>query len=106
MKSVEEEKLGNLKNAEKRNAQGVLHCEDAPAVTWSDGSKCWFFHGKLHRLDGPAVEYSGGYKAWYIDNKLVSKKAYPIAIVMFLFDCSEKIAKVLLDVINNITASD
>ena len=39
----------------KRDQNGLLHCDDGPAVTSADGSFVWFKHGRIHREDGPAV---------------------------------------------------
>lgn len=39
---------------------GKLHCEDGPAIEYSDGSKAWYINGKRHRLDGPANKWGGG----------------------------------------------
>ncbi|MYM40148.1 hypothetical protein [Duganella qianjiadongensis] len=47
-----------------------LHCEDGPAIIWSDGSYEWYLNGLKHRTDGPAVERSDGTKFWYLNNKL------------------------------------
>lgn len=45
---------------EKRNIEGLLHCDDGPALVTRDGDKYWYQNGLLHRTDGPAVEYIGG----------------------------------------------
>ena len=52
------------------DANGYLHRDDGPAVTWYDdfyGKKemeKWMKHGMLHRLDGPAWIY------YYTDGKI------------------------------------
>ena len=56
----------------KRNSEGLIHCEDGPAVELASGTKEWWINGKRHRLDGPAVEYFGG-KEWWIKGKLHRK---------------------------------
>lgn len=39
----------------KRDQNGLLHCDDGPAVTADDGSFVFYRHGRIHREDGPAV---------------------------------------------------
>ena len=46
---------------------GKLHCEDGPAVVWSDGCLEWWHHGKRHREGGPAVTWADGTTFWYND---------------------------------------
>lgn len=48
----------------KRNSNGDFHCEDGPAIVWSNGDKAWFINGVRHREDGPAIEYET-FVAWY-----------------------------------------
>jgi hypothetical protein len=47
------------------NGIGQLHCEEGPAIVYSDGSEEWFHTGERHRLDGPAVIWAEGSKFWY-----------------------------------------
>lgn len=47
------------------NAVGQLHCEEDPAVEYTDGAKCWYQHGKLHREPGPAIVTPLGSAGWY-----------------------------------------
>ena len=49
----------------------VIHREDGPAVTRSDGRKRWVSHGKKHREDGPAVIYGDGEKEWWWEGDCV-----------------------------------
>jgi hypothetical protein len=40
-----------------KDADGLPHREDGPAVTSKNGDyRYWNHHGKLHRTDGPALE--------------------------------------------------
>ena len=82
-----------------QNEQGLLHCEDGPAVVWADGSKEWWLngkphregghaiehkngdkewykHGQLHRIDGPAIEYADGTKEWFISGEEVTEEEF------------------------------
>ena len=43
----------------------ILHREDGPAVTFSNGDEEWWSYGRLHRLGGPALIYNDGEKYWY-----------------------------------------
>lgn len=53
-----------------RDNQGRLHCEDGPAVYYSDGSvEVWYWHGKIHRKGGPAYKYGSSIK-WYRHGRL------------------------------------
>jgi hypothetical protein len=48
----------------------ILHCEDGPAVVWSDGSVEYFVNGFLHNENGPAIiHYYNSFvrKFWYIN---------------------------------------
>jgi len=56
---------------------GKCHCEDGPAVIWTDGTKLWFLNGKRHREDGPATEYADGTKEWFLNNKLIARGEQP-----------------------------
>ena len=53
-----------------KNAEGLYHREDGPAIEWANGTKEWYLNGKLHRADGPAIEFANGSKAWYVNGKL------------------------------------
>jgi len=53
-----------------RNAEGQLHREDGPAVTYTNGREEWWQNGKLHRVDGPAIIYADGGEAWHLNGKL------------------------------------
>ena len=44
---------------------GLLHCEDGPAVIIDPFIKKWYKHGMRHREDGPAIE-CGSYKEWWL----------------------------------------
>lgn len=41
--------------ATKRNASGELHCEDGPAVTWSDGAKQYYVDGHALGVHGKLI---------------------------------------------------
>src|ERR1700729_2711839 len=55
---------------QKINERGNFHCEDGPAVVYSNGKKVWYFNGNIHRTNGPAIEYSNGDKSWYLNGVL------------------------------------
>lgn len=44
------------KKGEEWRLNGLLHNENGPARTYSNGTKQYYKHGYLHRTDGPAVE--------------------------------------------------
>jgi hypothetical protein len=50
------------------DANGVHHCDDGPAIIWSNGYRRWYLNGRLHRTDGPASLYADGTKGWWLDN--------------------------------------
>ena len=52
------------------NNEGMLHCNNGPAIEYTDGTKYWHLDGKLHREDGPAIECARGTKYWHLDGKL------------------------------------
>jgi hypothetical protein len=78
------------------NEHKKFHREDGPACEYNDGSKTWFLKGRLHRLDGPAKDWADGTKMWYVDGQQYSEKQFPIAVIMFLLDCNEEIANMVL----------
>jgi hypothetical protein len=81
---------------------GNLHRVDGPAVErYNDKYRAWYVNGKCHRLDGPAVEYVDGLRHWYINGKYVLRENFPKAVVMFLFNCDEQTAQLILDVLND-----
>ena len=47
------------------SADGQLHREDGPAVTWANGMQEWWWAGQRHREDGPAITWPDGQQAWY-----------------------------------------
>lgn len=53
-----------------RNADGLLHNPDGPAVEWSNGSKEYYINDQLHRTDGPAVEHPNGDKEYWVNGGL------------------------------------
>jgi len=53
-----------------KNAFGLLHRLDGPAIEWTDGGKAWYKNGSRHRLDGPAIISFSGDKIWYQEGKL------------------------------------
>ncbi len=57
-------------SVEYRDAQGNLHREDGPALSYPDGTNFWFRHGTIHRADGPAIERADGTREWLIDGEL------------------------------------
>ena len=53
-----------------RNADGLLHRTDGPAIVTAKGDKGWFVNGKRHRTDGPARELVDGTREWWVDDWL------------------------------------
>ena len=51
---------------------GRHHCQDGPALEWSDGGKEYQRNGYLHRIDGPAVERPNGDDEWYWYGQLMT----------------------------------
>lgn len=49
---------------------GLLHCDDEPAVEYSDGTQFWYRDGIVHRDDGPAVKNPFGPTKWIRNGKL------------------------------------
>lgn len=43
-----------------RYHEGILHCDDGPAIETDTGIKKWLQNGVFHRLDGPAIVYTLG----------------------------------------------
>jgi len=62
-----------------KNAEGLLHRLDGPALEGTDGNKCWFQNGLRHRLDGPAIEFPSGVKEWWI-NGVIHREDGPASI--------------------------
>lgn len=56
---------------EHTNDQDQISCEEAPIISWFDGSKEWYKHGKRHRTDGPAIEYVDGSNEWWVDGNRI-----------------------------------
>ena len=52
------------------------HCENGPAVEYTDGTKAWYLNGKLHRESGPAVTFVNGTKGWYLNDKRYTQEDY------------------------------
>jgi hypothetical protein len=50
---------------------GILHCDDGPAIVYPDGSLAWYKDGKLHNDDGHAIELPNGSRLWYQNGKYV-----------------------------------
>jgi len=56
---------------------GVLHRDDGPAVTNSEGDEEWYRYGKRHREDGPAViSFNGKLKQWWINGKQLNQEQF------------------------------
>lgn len=47
-----------------------IHCEDGPAVIYSDGTQQWWLNNELHREDGPAVILPDGTQEWWLNDKV------------------------------------
>jgi hypothetical protein len=80
------------------NKQNQFHREDGPAVKLPNGINQWWVNGKLHRLDGPAIEGPSD-KGYWINDKLVTEDGFPKAVVMFLLNCNEQVAKLILELL-------
>ena len=52
-----------------RNADGLLHRTDGPAIVTAEGDKGWFVNGKRHRTDGPAREWPDGTREWWVNGR-------------------------------------
>lgn len=48
---------------------GKRHRDNGPAILYSNGDEEWYQHGLRHRLDGPALVYKNGEIRWYINDK-------------------------------------
>jgi len=59
-----------------KNADGLFHREDAPAIEWTNGIKSWYLNGNIHREDGPAIERPDGSKGWWINNKELTQEEF------------------------------
>ena len=57
----------------KDKQKTIIHREDGPAVSYTNGSTEWYMNDKLHRMDGPAAEYNTGYKVWYVNDVFIFK---------------------------------
>ena len=56
------------------NKNDQLHCDDGPAVMFSDGTEEWYQNGKRHRDDGPAIIWSDGIQKWYKNGEFIKKE--------------------------------
>jgi hypothetical protein len=45
---------------------GILHCENGPAIIKSSGCMLWYRHGVLHRTNGPAIEPHEGVARYFL----------------------------------------
>ena len=61
-----------------RNAEGLYHRVDGPAVEWVNGSKEWYQNGKLHRENGPALEWYNGSEEWHFKGKKCSEEEHSL----------------------------
>lgn len=77
----------------KRNAEGLLHSEDGPALEYVNGQKEWWVDGRLHRLDGPAIKSMTSlhsydtFDEYYIDGRYIYKELYPENVIKYLLEC-------------------
>ncbi len=55
---------------EWKDADGMPHKDDGPAVLRVDGTQKWYRHGFRHREDGPAVVEPDGTQRWYQHGEL------------------------------------
>lgn len=57
-------------NAYYKNAIGLYHRKDGPAIEKDHGNtQCWYLNGHRHRSGGPAIEWENGAKEWYINDQ-------------------------------------
>ena len=66
---------------EYRNANGLLHREDGPAIEWDNGDKSWYFNGLLYREDGPVIECADGTTFQFINGQLLRKDGQAVKYV-------------------------
>jgi hypothetical protein len=63
--------------------------------------KEWWVNNKRHRLDGPAIEWTsppnGSLKEWFVDGRQYTEKQFPIAVIMYLLECNEETAEIVLE---------
>lgn len=55
-----------------RNAMGLLHRLDGPAIEYSDGSHLWYKDGGYHRIGGNVFFTNKKHHGWYINGHLVN----------------------------------
>lgn len=60
--------LGDDGNTRWRDADGVSHRDDGPALVCANGDELWYRHGQRHRIDGPAVTYHNVERMWYVND--------------------------------------
>jgi len=64
--------------------EGLLHCDDGPAVIFHNGQRRYYHRGKLDRIDGPAVLYPDSTPGlYYINDRHYTEKEYKL-ITFFL----------------------
>lgn len=52
----------------EHRVNGLLHCEDGPAIEYVNGTRKWYRNGLLHREDAPAIEYWDDIsKEWWVN---------------------------------------
>lgn len=56
--------------------QNRYHNDDGPAITWKDGTKFWYLHGRTHRENGPAIEWADGRKEFRLNGLKVSERSF------------------------------
>jgi hypothetical protein len=66
--------IDKFKNKQWRNAAGLLHRKNGPALELSEGREFWYQNGKIHREDGPAIVELDGEKEWCLNGILYKTK--------------------------------
>lgn len=101
-----------------RDRDGLLHCEDGPAVI-AGGYREWWWHGAPQRLDGPAMEDLDGVvpPQWHLRERAatvtgaenehdMSREPVPGEVVARLWlrehhpDASDAVRRLLLDLLD------
>ncbi len=52
---------------EEKFLNDELHCDDGPAILYSDGTELYWKHGRLHREGGPAVKWANNTEEYWVD---------------------------------------
>ena len=61
------------------NDAGQVHCEDGPAIIYSNGTQSWVQNDRRHRTDGPAITRRNGNNSWWFGGVEYTFEDYTIA---------------------------